>query len=158
MRSRVLGAVLLVGVVGLGCGQPGGDGATPASEARGSRSGKLSWASDWDDAFARAKQDDRVVMVEFYADWCIWCKRMESTTFANPDVVGLLADRAVAVKVDGEREGRVLAGRFRVDGYPTIVFLSPEQQELGRVPGYLEPADFIQAVQGWLAEPAVAGA
>jgi len=158
MRSGVLGGVLLVGVIGLACGEPGGESATAVPEASGSRSAKLVWASDWDDAFARAKRDDRVVMAEFYADWCIWCKRLESTTFADPGVVGLLGDRAVAVKVDGEREGRVLAGRFRVDGYPTIVFLSPDQEEIGRVPGYLEPADFIEAVRGWLGEPPASGA
>ena len=158
MRSGILGAMLLIAAVGLGCGQPGDRDAAAAPETHSSRSGKLSWAADWDDAFSRAKRDNRVVMVEFYADWCVWCQRMESTTFANPDVVGLLAGRAVAVKVDGEREGKVLAGRYRVDGYPTIVFLSADERELGRVPGYLEPADFIQAIRGWLDEPAATGA
>lgn len=158
MRSGVLSAMVLVGAIGLGCGQPGGDEGTAAPDARGNRSAKLVWATDWDDAVARAKRENRVVMAEFYADWCVWCKRLESTTFADPDVVGLLGERAVAVKIDGEREGRVLAGRFAVDGYPTIVFLSPDQQEIGRVPGYLEPADFIEAVRGWLVEPPASGA
>ena len=158
MRSGILGAMLIIATIGLGCGRSGNDGAAAAPGAHGPRSGKLAWASDWDDAFARAKRDNRVVMVEFYADWCVWCKRLESTTFTNPDVVGLLADRAVPVKVDGEREGRVLAGKYRIDGYPTIVFLSADERELGRVPGFLEPADFIQAVSGWLGESPATGA
>jgi len=158
MGSRILAAMLAIGTIGFGCGQPGGEGSTGSHQTAASRSEKLTWASDWDNAFARAKRDNRVVMVEFYADWCGWCKRLDATTFSNPDVVSLLSSRAVAVKVDGEREGRVLAGKYGVDGYPTVVFLSPDERELGRVPGYLEPGDFIQTVRGWLGEAPATGA
>jgi thiol:disulfide interchange protein len=158
MRSRILGAVVLIGMLGLGCGQPGGDGSVSAPEARKPGSAKLAWASGWDDAFDRAKRDNRVVMVEFYADWCVWCQRMESTTFTDPGVVGLLADRAVPVKIDGEREGKILARKYRVDGYPTIVFLTADERELGRVPGYLAAEEFVQAISGWLPEPPTSGA
>jgi thiol:disulfide interchange protein len=97
-------------------------------------------------------------MVEFYADWCVWCKRMESTTFTHPDVVSLLSSRAVPLRVDGEREGRVLAAKYGVQGYPTTVFLTSDERELGRVPGYLDAVDFVQTTRGWLgARTALAG-
>jgi thiol:disulfide interchange protein len=150
---RATTLLLLALALGLGCGRST-DGAlsspTSAPRPASPKSTKLRWESSWDGAFRRARSENRVVMVEFYADWCVWCKRMESTTFIHPDVVSLLSSRAVPLRVDGEREGRVLAGRYGVQGYPTTVFLAADERELGRVPGYLDAPDFVQTTQGWL--------
>ena len=152
MRTVTSAAVFVALAVLSACGQPapeGGPGGSATAAAPAGR-GKLSWESSWDSAFRRARSENRVVMVEFYADWCVWCKRMESSTFVHPEVVALLAQGAVPLRIDGEREGRVLAGRYRVDGYPTIVFLSPDEREVGRIPGYLDATEFVKTASGWV--------
>jgi thioredoxin-related protein len=50
----------------------------------------------------------------------------------------------VAVRLNGEREGRQAAARFGVEGYPTLIFLNASGMEVGRIPGYMDPGPFLQ--------------
>ncbi len=49
----------------------------------------IKWSADWDGAFAQARTERKAVLVTFYADWCIWCKRLEDTTLADNQVAAL---------------------------------------------------------------------
>jgi thiol:disulfide interchange protein len=139
----VLGVMLAVG-----CGQGPAQTGSPVGVRDGAAS--LSWESNWDTALKKARGTDQVVMVEFFAQWCVWCKRMQSGTFTDPKVVGLLSGRAVPLRLDAEREGKILASRFNVQGFPTIVFLDADEREIGRVPGYMDAGDFANTVRGWV--------
>ncbi len=107
----------------------------------------ISWESAWDAAMERAKKEKKPVLVDFYADWCVWCKTLDSTTYKDPAVAKLLAEKMVPLKVDVDHGGRELARRWGVSGLPTILVLSPDGKELGRIPGYLPAKDFISEVQ-----------
>lgn len=102
----------------------------------------LPWARDYDEAFTRARAEGKLVMVDFYTDWCGWCKRLDRTTLSDPRVRQALA-RFVPVRLDAEKDGRAQADRLGVRGYPTIVFLDPAGAEVGRIGGYLEPGPFL---------------
>jgi thioredoxin-related protein len=105
---------------------------------------------DWqkyDDGLAQAKKEGKKVFVEFTAKWCGWCKRMHATTFKDPDIVGLLNKYYVTVSVDGDSRDtldidgyitseRRLAREYRVTGYPTYWFLTPEADPIAPVKGY----------------------
>lgn len=101
---------------------------------------------DFESAKAEAATRGTVVMVEFYTDWCSWCRRLDTDTFSNSDVQRELSG-LVAMKEDAEKGGLELARKFGVDSYPTIVFLDPEGSELERILGYLPPDKFLRRVQ-----------
>lgn len=105
--------------------------------------GALPYVATLDAARAQAASEGKLVMVNFYASWCGWCRKLESKTLADPQVVKALAS-LVPVRLDGDREGRDEAARLQVRGYPTIVFLAADGREVGRIPGYLEPGPFLQ--------------
>ena len=129
------------GATTLGCG--GGADSSGSSSATAPGAAALPWERDLPKALARASEEKKLVMVDFYTDWCRWCQRMDQTTFADAKVQRAL-QRVVSVKLNAEKDGRAAAARFSVDGYPTIVFLNASGGEVGRIPGYLEPGPFLQ--------------
>jgi len=134
----VLGAIALAVVQGRG-GRSGGSGAADA----------LPWAHDLPTALSQANSEKKIVMVDFYTDWCQWCKRLDQNTFSDTRVQQALA-QLVPVRLDAEREGREAAARFQVDGYPTLIFLNAAGAEVGRIPGYMDPGPFLQELHSIL--------
>ncbi len=97
-------------------------------------------------ARAEAGTRDTMVMIEFYADWCNWCRRLDADTFSVPEVQHELA-KLVSIKLNGEKSGADLAATFGVDSYPTLIFLDPDGNEMDRILGYLPPDRFLRRVQ-----------
>jgi thiol:disulfide interchange protein len=145
MRRAPLWAIALVltaaGAATVGCG--GGSGSSGSGSATAAGAAALPWERDLPKALARASEEKKLVMVDFYTDWCRWCQRMDQTTFADSNVQKAL-QRVVSVKLNAEKDGRAAAARFSVDGYPTFVFLNASGSEVGRIPGYLEPGPFLE--------------
>jgi len=119
--------------------------------ARGSavQTPDLPWEVSFHGAMERASKLGRPVMVDFYTDWCGWCKVLDRTTLADSRVRRAL-ERFVLVKLNAEKEGNEAADRFEVRQYPTLVFLDAKGQEIGRIAGYLESEDFLKEVEGIL--------
>jgi thioredoxin-related protein len=97
---------------------------------------------DLEAAQAEAEKRDTVVMIEFYADWCNWCRRLEADTFSVPAVRREL-ERIVSIRMNAEKDGLELAHQFGIDSYPTMVFLDPSGNEMDRILGYLPPDKFL---------------
>ncbi len=101
---------------------------------------------DFESARTEAATRGTLVMLEFYTDWCSWCRRLESDTFSDQEVRQEL-EGMVAMKLDAEKEGLKLARKFGVDSYPTMVFLDADGNEMERILGYLPPNKFLLRVQ-----------
>ncbi len=102
----------------------------------------LPWERDLPAALSRAGGEKKLVMVDFYTDWCQWCRRLDQTTFTDVNVQKALQG-LVSVRLNAEKDGREAAERFNVDGYPTLIFLDASGNEVGRIPGYVEPGPFL---------------
>ncbi len=88
----------------------------------------------------------RPVMLDFYADWCAECKRLEKSTFADPGVQQVLSD-TVLLQADvtaNDAEDQALLKAYGLIGPPAILFFGPDGQERRpyRVVGYLGAEDF----------------
>ena len=113
----------------------------------------LDWfAGDFDEALAAASTSRTLVMVDFYTDWCTWCKHLDKDTFSDAAVQAELAG-LVAIKVNAEKGGKALAARFKIDGYPTVVFTDGAGVEVDRLVGYFPPDKFISEVRRIRAGP-----
>jgi thioredoxin-related protein len=104
------------------------------------------FGGDLEAARAEAGARGTMVMIEFYADWCNWCRRLDADTFSVPEVQHELAE-LVSMKVNGETSGADLAAKFGVDSYPTLIFLDPDGKEMDRILGYLPPDRFLRRVR-----------
>jgi thioredoxin 1 len=110
----------------------------------------VEWEKDLPAAIERAQSEGKPVLVNFYADWCVWCKRLESTTLRDAKVAALLSDRVVPVNLDVDGDGRELSNQYRVDGLPTVLVLDASGREIGRIPGYMPPTGFLEKVEEFL--------
>lgn len=144
MRSAVL--VLLLGLTALPL-RPAAAGPAPGMAWRG-----------WDRGLEEARASGRPVLVDVYTEWCGWCRRMKADVYSRAEVRDYIEDHFVVVALDAEAsdaaryEGRAftsrtLAARFGVSGYPTTIFLRPDGAHLVNVPGYLDPARFLQVLR-----------
>jgi thiol:disulfide interchange protein len=148
-RWIALAAVAAAGLVGCGRqAEQSSDVQAPAISSHGART--IDWETSWETALARAKNEGKPVLVDFYADWCVWCKRLDTTTFRDPKVAEMLVADVIPLKLNVDKAGRDAASRFNVDGLPTLVLLSSDGSEIGRIPGYMPPGAFFDAVAGML--------
>jgi thiol:disulfide interchange protein DsbD len=106
---------------------------------------------------ATAKAMGKPVVLDFYADWCAPCKKMEKLTFPDPRVQERLA-RFVFIKVDLTRTGSVaveeLMRQYEIAGVPTYVFLDPAGTEMTdlRQVGFIEADGFVKLLDRALAK------
>lgn len=94
---------------------------------------------------------DRLVMLDFYADWCVDCKRMEVTTFSDPAVRNALRN-TVLLQTDVtayDAKDKALLNQFSLYGPPSVLFFGPDGTELKRVRliGEASPKEFLKHLQ-----------
>ncbi len=98
----------------------------------------------FDAALAEAKRTNKHLMVDFFTTWCGPCKKLDQVTWKDAKVVEWIDETCVALKLDAERETG-LAVRYKVTGYPTIVFADATGTEIGRLVGYHDADEFLRA-------------
>jgi thiol:disulfide interchange protein DsbD len=100
---------------------------------------------------ALQKGKDQLIMLDFYADWCVDCKRMEATTFRDPDVRNALRNTILLqtdVTAYDDRD-KALLNQFSLYGPPSILFFGPDGTELkrARLIGMASPQEFLAHLQ-----------
>ncbi len=123
----------------------------------------IKWAPiDTLDAVLNDESNQKQVFIDVYTDWCGWCKRMDATTFSDPEVVKIMNKYFVPVKFDAEQKEPIAFGgkqfKFIDNGrrgynelaasllqekmsYPTVVFLDENAQMIQPLPGYRSAKD-----------------
>ena len=108
----------------------------------------IRWEHRFDEAAKKARSARKPMMVDFWADWCTWCHRLDQTTYMDPLVVKL-SDEFIAVKVDteGGRKNQEIALRYNVSTLPTIAFISPGGRQILRLDGFQGPGQFPRTME-----------
>lgn len=94
----------------------------------------LPWESDWKTAFAKARDQNQLVFVDFFATWCGPCQMMEQTVFRLPEVKRRLSD-FVLLRIDVDRN-RSIAGAHAVTAFPTYAVFDPGERQRFRFFGF----------------------
>ncbi|QWE12589.1 protein-disulfide reductase DsbD [Polynucleobacter sp. AP-Titi-500A-B4] len=107
--------------------------------------------AELDAQLMKAKQEQKIVMLDFYADWCISCKEMEVNTFTNPEVSKVLK-QFVLLQADvtaNSLDNQALLKRFGLYGPPGILIFNQqsEEQKEQRVIGYMPPQRFAERLK-----------
>jgi thioredoxin-related protein len=112
------------------------------------------WLS-FDDGLAKGRTENKPIFVEFYAEWCIFCKKFQQETIKDPKVARMLSENFVYVRLNAENsESRVrykgkslsnveLTQAFGINAYPSLVFLDSMGQPITMLSGFVPPHQFM---------------
>jgi thioredoxin-related protein len=93
----------------------------------------------WQQANELAARENKFIFVDAYTEWCGWCKVMDKEMFTDPDVIDILKNSFIPMKIDFEDSlGIVLGMKFRVWAYPTTMVFNPYGQLTGKFSGYTD--------------------
>lgn len=130
----------------------GGTNSQPGSESSRSQfSENYLLISDADDLKQKLStiQDDRIAMLELYADWCIECIRLEKNVLSHPEVLARLSNVEL-LRIDLTKntpENQSFLEEFGLFGPPALLFFSQGQEDTrARIIGYTEKDRIIQVI------------
>lgn len=100
------------------------------------------WFTDLEEAKKVAAATGRLILLDFYTDWCTFCKRLDAEVFQNPRFKQDAAKDFVLVKINAERQPAV-ARAYGVNAYPTIFFTKADGTAVHTVRGYVPLDRFL---------------
>ena len=123
------------------------------------RAAELDWTTDLPKAQARAKEGNKLVLMDFTgSDWCVWCKRLNKEIFSTPEFAEFAKENLVLVELDFpskkpqsaelKKANEALGKKYNIEGYPTVIVLNAAGKKVGQL-GYQAggPKPFIAQLE-----------
>ncbi|RYD74946.1 MAG: DUF255 domain-containing protein [Sphingobacteriales bacterium] len=118
---------------------------------------------EWNDGYPLAAKKKKLLVVDLYTTWCGWCARMDRDTYTDKDIINLLNEDFVFVKVNPERADKMykidtmtLSGAKLMNlltngkrlGFPTTVVIDPVKNNIVYAEsGYQDAATFKKSLE-----------
>ena len=112
----------------------------------------LHWQPWSDAAFAQARKEHKFVLLDLEAVWCHWCHVMDDITYRDPDVIRLLRQRYVLVKVDQDARPDI-SNRYQDYGWPATVVFAADGSEIVKRQGYIPTRPMSSMLQAIIDDP-----
>ncbi len=106
----------------------------------------LPWIGDLEEGKRVALAENKKMMIDTYADWCVACKELDEYTFSTSGVAEGLKE-FVLVKLDFTKKdeaNEALRKSLGVIGMPTVIFFNPDGSEIDRFSGFKKKGEFLQ--------------
>jgi hypothetical protein len=107
---------------------------------------EVRWRYDYNAARQEARERGQPLLLDFGAQNCVWCRKLDETTFRDPALIALLNGSVVPLKIDGSREPALIE-TLRIKAYHTLILAGPDGKIVETVEGYVEAARLRQLLQ-----------
>ena len=101
---------------------------------------------DYPQGTALARSQGKKAVVYFHTSWCPSCKQMAAETFPHPDVIRMINDGFIAIRVDAD-EHQEIARAFGVTGVPELWLIRPDATPIGNVAGFIPPKRLLKILE-----------
>lgn len=100
------------------------------------------------EAFAKAKNENKIVFLDISTSWCGPCKRLAREVFTKPYIGSYYNATFVNYKLDGDsQEGKAICKKYEVKSFPSLLFLDADGNVIYRFMGYREPTAFLEEAE-----------
>lgn len=106
---------------------------------------EIHWESSYQSAQAAARRTGKVVMIDFYAQWCTACKALDAYTYKDERVIAE-SRHTLNIRLDSDVETE-LAKRYEIYSLPTILWVDGHGKVVARVEGVGSIDDFVASMQ-----------
>lgn len=117
---------------------------------------EIKWYT-WQEAMEANQKEPKKMFIDMYTDWCGWCKKMDASTFKDPEVIKYMNDNFYAIKFNAEQKEEVIYDDHKFEfvksgrrgyhqlaaalldgqmGYPSFVYMDEEERRITISPGY----------------------
>ena len=108
------------------------------------------FSGEYKEVLARAKREEKQVLLHFGADWCLPCKQMKKNTYTNSIVKTKLVKEYLPFEIDVDYFwGMDIAEAFEVTKYPTIIILNSKGKQISKHEGYLGPREMYRLLRNY---------
>ncbi|GAB7085955.1 thioredoxin family protein [Marinifilum fragile] len=97
----------------------------------------------FNEALKKAEKQNKLIFIDFYTEWCGPCKRLAKGPFLDPEVGDFYNENFISLKLDAEKEGLDVAKIYKVNSYPTLMFLKGDGTMIYRGGGNKHGSDMI---------------
>lgn len=109
--------------------------------------GEVVW-NDYDNGLGLGKNSQKKIMINFWAKWCGYCKKMDKETFRAAKVVDYLNANFISIKINlNSDENKKLARAYQVNGLPATVFLAENGDKIGTRHGWVKADKFLELLE-----------
>ena len=113
------------------------------------------WGDNLELALNQASDSDKIIMIDFMAQWCPPCKKMDQETFSDQNVIEKL-NEFILLKIDVDKQQNVAkkyngnARKYGGMGIPNILFLDKEKNIVHRIVGFHDADQLISVMDSVL--------
>lgn len=102
--------------------------------------------SAWNNLLAKAKNENKLIFMDAFTTWCGPCKMMAKNVFPDRQVAALYNRNFINVAMDMEKgEGVILKNQYKVNAYPTYLFINGDGETIHKIVGEHSIEQFIQS-------------
>lgn len=112
--------------------------------------GSPDWKEFSEERYNQSLLENKKMIIDFYADWCIPCKELDALTFSDPTVIEKSMDFDT-YKVDMTQtlsdETEKLRNKFNIIGMPTVLIINSQGKEIERLTGFVNADEFLRIIE-----------
>ena len=101
----------------------------------------IQWGNNLDSAFTIASNSNKIIMIDFMAEWCPPCKEMDKKTFSNTNIIKK-SNEFIPIRIDVDKQQNIAeeyngnARKYGGIGIPNILFLDKEKKIIRHIVGF----------------------